>query len=465
VQVERDLDGDGRASVLVVSEDAGSGSSTTRVDLLRPGRSTPLRVEAETSFDRFLTLVPVPAELRGEGAARVREAVEDALFPSTCEGPEASLQWLLRWESVVPRAGSERPRARLPLSWNPGRPVLPGSYAIRTTSPGLARPPASRDGTSSSAAADPAEVWVGYLGVNHRRAEDGSLTAEPRLLARQDGRELLGTAHGVVLAEVAADRHAWIYVTPGGQRLRHPTIRSARLVGEVAIIEARLEQIGETLHVRVDLATGETEVGAPVQGSEAPFEGVVEGALTVTMESFGGGVPSLVNTRKAIRVSISADGQRFESDEPNGTYVSLQRSTAAGRPGSCFLIPSQKVCLALDDGSATSPSWKIERIGRAQVAGITCEEVRAEAFRGPRVDLCVTRELGPGGLWLLEVLQLPGGTRSLREALARAGVGDFPLQAATWQGRPGLEMTVLGVKPSRVDGSRIAVPPGFEVRP
>jgi len=80
---------------------------------------------------------------------------------------------------------------------------------------------------------------------------------------------LLGTAHGVILTNPDRSRHTWIYVYEGDLdvKLRFPSIGSARLDGETAIIRLNWSRLvpdasspegekRETLQVRVNLNTG-----------------------------------------------------------------------------------------------------------------------------------------------------------------------------------------------------------------
>ncbi|MGH6890835.1 MAG: hypothetical protein ACREEP_01115, partial [Dongiaceae bacterium] len=97
--------------------------------------------------------------------------------------------------------------------------------------------------------------------------------SEPVELARQGDRVLLGTAHGVLLTNPKRSRPTWIYVYEGdlGMKLRLPSIGSARLNGDTAIIRLKWPRLvpddsspegerRETLQVRVNLNTGAAEV-------------------------------------------------------------------------------------------------------------------------------------------------------------------------------------------------------------
>lgn len=221
-----DLDGDGRPDGLrITGEGGGSMESGFDVELRLSTRKAPVTVELTTPFDRFVTEVPIPEALRGPERAAAREAVEDALFHTTCATADPSLAWLLD--------GAHR------LRWHPGAPTMPETYAVPLKS---------------------GKAWVQSLGENHRRtARNGDLDGTFRLLDAGDSLKLLGTAHGVVLRDDKRDRYAWIFVQPGGQKLRWPTIVGARFDGDSALIDVELAGADLRGLVRVELSSGRVE--------------------------------------------------------------------------------------------------------------------------------------------------------------------------------------------------------------
>jgi hypothetical protein len=70
---------------------------------------------------------------------------------------------------------------------------------------------------------------------------------------------LLGTSHGVILTDPERSKHAWIYIFPGGAKLRWPSIKSARIEGETAIVQLEKDPSEEqrTAQVRINLNNGE----------------------------------------------------------------------------------------------------------------------------------------------------------------------------------------------------------------
>jgi hypothetical protein len=76
-----------------------------------------------------------------------------------------------------------------------------------------------------------------------------------------------------------------------------------------------------------------------------------------------------------------------------------------------------------------------------------------------QLELCVTRELGPGGIWLRQWLPREGVT-GVERALEQAGLGDFPLRVKLDQGRPQHEVEVISVTRTQVPDSRLDLPEG-----
>ena len=218
-----DLDGDGRADTLEIQTSQGSGFSSTFVTVELTGGPR-VEVVVEGSSYSMLMDTDIPTELLAPGRECVLAAVEKAAFGAIDAGPDPSLEWLLA--------------ERKSLRWVEGPPVLPRSYTLRR-----------RDAEGAH--------WTSYKGLLHAYRE-GRGPLPPVVLARRAGRVLLATSHGVILTDPARSRHAWIYVSAGSEeKLRHASIRGARIVGHTAVItlepsspEARPET------VRVDLETG-----------------------------------------------------------------------------------------------------------------------------------------------------------------------------------------------------------------
>ena len=203
----------------------------------------------------------------------------------------------------------------------------------------------------------------------------------------------------------------------------------------------------------------------PQEASRSPaaFEGLVTGHVKTFMEVFGER-PALMDTSETTRAWMAPGGQRVERGDPGKpTLLALQRRAGVPAPYACTVI--QQMCLPIHDGSPGFglANWKVERKGRATVAGVTCDLVAMEA-PSARLELCVTRELGPGGIWLQQWVPR-GSVASVERALAQAGLGDFPLRVKLWQGRPQHEVEVTSVARKPVQASSFDLPEGCKLLP
>jgi len=237
LRLEVDVDADGLADVLEATYSAGSGFSSTQIQLTLGGSGAQLEAEEGFAFTAITALNLVPKELLHPRHRAALAWIEEALFGRICTSPEPSLAWLL----------DERKQ----LTWIEGPLEIPEHYAIRLPArraAGLLRVayvPAEASGGKIDL---DGEVWLFYAGGVHGY---GGMVE----LARHGDRVLLGTAHGVILTNPKRSRHAWIYVHSGelDMKLRFPSIAKARLQGDTAIITLRMSGLGP---VRVNLNTG-----------------------------------------------------------------------------------------------------------------------------------------------------------------------------------------------------------------
>ncbi len=225
-----DVDGDGEQDVLRVEDSSGSGGGLTSA-VLSLGSGEVLEAGFDYWFSQIVWIGVVPKPLTEPRHRAAAELIEEALFRRVCQGPDPSLEWLLR-----PSAG---------LRWIDGPPVLPETYAFRRAGP-------------------EGEEWVWYGGHNHSHRL-GQGPHPPQELARAGERVLLGTSHGVILTDPGRRRHAWIHVSTPPHKLRWPSVWGARLEGGTAVItlsegDGYLQQPG-TRTTRVDLSTGAIEEG------------------------------------------------------------------------------------------------------------------------------------------------------------------------------------------------------------
>lgn len=202
-----DVDGDGVLDALTVQESHGSGSSSRQARMVLSQGKRVVEASATWDFHAMAAYNPVPPSLVADPA--LRQAFENALHTQVCLHADPSLERLLD------------PKG--PLRWYPGTPVLPQNYTLYVDDPIQLRALKRRGvGVSSGA------VWLTYLGFNHSRqatAGPHKNRPPPHVLDRHGNVVLLGTAHGVVVQKDG--RFAWVYVHPGGSKLRRPSIDGA----------------------------------------------------------------------------------------------------------------------------------------------------------------------------------------------------------------------------------------------
>jgi hypothetical protein len=193
------------------------------------------------------------------------------------------------------------------------------------------------------------------------------------------------------------------------------------------------------------------------------FEGLVTGRVRSFMEAFGER-PTIADASESTRAWIAPGGQRVERGDPGKlSLLALQRRLGVPTPYACQVV--QQLCLPYRDGSPASGSrsWTVQRKGQATVAGLACDLVAVES-PSARLELCVTRALGPGGIWLRQWVP-HGSVVGVERALAQAGLGDFPLRVSLWQGRPQHEVEVTSITRTRVPASRLDLPAGCALLP
>lgn len=219
-----DVDGDDKPDVIEAEDSFGSTKGMTSITLTLGSTGETIVVDYHYSFEFFLSETIIPDKLIEPKYYCARKLVEKILFHGVSDKIDPSLMWLLEKKKH--------------LRWIKGPPVLPKTYTVRVK-------------TSNGG------KWISYLGHNHSYRR-GKGPYKPVVLARKGNYVLLGTSHGVILTDPERTKHAWIYIFPGGAKLRWPSIRSARIEGETAIVQLEKDPSGgqRTDQVRINLNTG-----------------------------------------------------------------------------------------------------------------------------------------------------------------------------------------------------------------
>jgi hypothetical protein len=211
---------------MTVTEESGSMISATTVVLRARNGEPDTQVSFETRLDRMVTVHRVRNDMLGKSQSERRRAVADAAFTLTCVKPDPSLERLL-----------ERGHA---LRWYEGWPELPTNYTLQVEESGAR-----------------ATEWIEYLGANHRRRGRQNDANELQLLDKTAHLELRASAHGAVIVNIETKHYAWIYIYPGGSKLRSPSVRAGTLAEGQAILSLNQPEFEhEETEVRIDLATG-----------------------------------------------------------------------------------------------------------------------------------------------------------------------------------------------------------------
>jgi len=200
-----DLDGDGVAEKWKKAPSDLGGSMEGGADWTLVFSKTGEKVELGVTIP-FSTMIDphgVPKALLQPGRDAARREVELRMFENVCDAPDPSLEWLLDAEIGHPV-----------VRWRDGEaPVMPENYTVAVTSPRLLR---------AFTRAGPAMIWLSYKGHWHSPARKGF-----EQIASAPARKLLRTAHGLVVVDTAAHRHAWAWVTRNGSKLRFPSVCNA----------------------------------------------------------------------------------------------------------------------------------------------------------------------------------------------------------------------------------------------
>jgi len=239
-----DIDGDGYLDSLEVEESHGNYYSFMSVTLLLSSSGEKIEVDTEASIAYFTNITLIPKILSKEKNRCALAFVEAALLFNISEQIDPSLEWLLSHPKRI-REGLEfkeietaihKTRDDTGIKWYEGAPKLPSHYTVRIK------------GNNRI-------YWVSYAGNNHKQRKKSVIFT---ILAEKNDRVLLGTTHAVILSNKKRTQFAWIYVNSGGSKLRWPTITSASIEKDTAIIGVSSMNLieGEKPEVKVNLKSG-----------------------------------------------------------------------------------------------------------------------------------------------------------------------------------------------------------------
>lgn len=205
---------------------------------------------------------------------------------------------------------------------------------------------------------------------------------------------------------------------------------------------------------------------APSLAAAAPFQGVLSGRM------YG---PHASGTSRAL---VSDEGLRneMEVETPASRASGADRVKAisvyrSAEPDRVYVLDPARRTYRVDavrrqrDRTRT---WKIERRGRGEVAGLPCEKAVLTSPEGDRIDVCVSTEIGRGARWLRAVQEGDAGVGAgSSKALADAGLSGYPLRwiLQAKGGSSALTLEVTSVERREVPASTFAIPDGFAEAP
>jgi hypothetical protein len=224
---EIDVDGDNKPDVIEAEDSSGSTAGLTSITLTLGATGQRIEVDYRYSFEYFVSWTAIPDKLIEPEYRCALRVVEEVLFHGVSNHIDPSLKWLLQEKKN--------------LRWIKGPLVVPQTYTVRVK-------------TSNG------RKWISYLGHNHSYRR-GNGPYKPVVLAKKGGYVLLGTTHGVILTDPERSRHAWIYIFPGGAKLRLPSVKSAKIEGKTAIVQLEKDPPGgqRAAQVRINLNNGELQ--------------------------------------------------------------------------------------------------------------------------------------------------------------------------------------------------------------
>jgi hypothetical protein len=224
VSAEQNVDAKGVE--IPVASSSGSALASTTVTLSDPVSKRSVGATFEVPFDRMLSRHVLPDTLTGEANDTWRRMMEHSAFDSVCSGPDPSLQRLLTQGAA--------------LRWWQGTSRMPDNYAVFV----------------AATAAEPAH-WLEYLGGNHRRLTAEVFSDELELIDEQGKWRLLRSGHGAVVHDTQRGAYAWIYVFPGGRKLRWPSVIGGSFEGNSAILQLDTPVMGAaSQRIAIDLKNG-----------------------------------------------------------------------------------------------------------------------------------------------------------------------------------------------------------------
>jgi hypothetical protein len=225
-QVSGEQNVDARGVEISVRSSSGSAISSTAITLFDPRSKRRLEAGFEVRFDQMVTRHPLPEGVSDARDDAWRRMLEHSAFERVCSAPDPSLQRLLDQGAA--------------LHWWSGTPRMPDNYAVFVAASG-----------------SEAGQWIEYLGANHRRLAPSQFSDELQLVDQRGPLRLLRSGHGAVVVDAQRQAYAWVYIYPGGRKLRLPSVVAGTFEGDSIVLQIDQPATGAAnQRVEIDLRTG-----------------------------------------------------------------------------------------------------------------------------------------------------------------------------------------------------------------
>jgi hypothetical protein len=173
----------------------------------------------------------------------------------------------------------------------------------------------------------------------------------------------------------------------------------------------------------------------------AQFEGVAQFKGSVHTDK-GQTIPSqgkVFVTRAACRVEWETDLKQLAGDrkDPKGMmpdHFRLVILQLLSEPGRTYTLNPERKTYSVRDASKDKPdakvpdrTWKVQKLGRDTVGGLSCEKALVTSDAGNEMEVCVSKELIPSGAWVAAMSRREDQAGPLK-ALKENGLEGFPIR-------------------------------------
>jgi hypothetical protein len=173
----------------------------------------------------------------------------------------------------------------------------------------------------------------------------------------------------------------------------------------------------------------------------AQFEGIATFKGSVHTDK-GQTIPSqgkVFLARAACRVEWETDLKQLVENRKDAKGVmpdhySLVILQLLSEPGRTYTLNPERKTYSVRDASKDQPdpktpdrTWKVQKLGRDTVAGLSCEKALITSDAGNEMEVCVSKELTPSAAWVAAMSRREDQSGPL-QALKENGLEGFPIR-------------------------------------